>query len=479
MANNYKQFLELREKYPNFIFSGYDISDSGNSLSISYNFSIPNLAQFNPKWEIAKLSSSSITSLDERLHQLIFSLGMVELVSYWKITCSPNVEINCGFLSESQVSWWKKLYKNGLGEFFYTNGIEVDDSFITIVTNSDNSLPQTNSRITDECIRSAGVNLTEGKICSNNPKKNIISCDNKKVLIPIGGGKDSIVTIELLENLADRFGYIINPRKATLDSAAVSSIPNIITANRTLDANMIELNKKGFLNGHTPFSALVAFSSVIAAYIHDIEFVALSNESSANEPTVLGSDVNHQYSKSFEFESDFIEYEAEYIMSGVKYFSLLRPLHEISIAKIFSRLKKYHKIFRSCNVGSKQDIWCAKCPKCLFVYIILAPFLSNQEMIDIFGRNMLDDIELETIFKELIGLLPEKPFECVGSCDEVNAALQELVRQNKLDTTLINIYKTLNIPKKQDIMEMCSNYNLENYVPKQFAKKIKDEIGAN
>jgi hypothetical protein len=224
----------------------------------------------------------------------------------------------------------------------------------------------------------------------------------------------------------------------------------------------------------------VAFSSVLTAFVHGIGFIALSNESSANESTVPDSDVNHQYSKSLEFESDFIDYEKRYINSGTKYFSLLRPLTELGIARIFSGLDKYHHVFRSCNIGSKQDRWCADCPKCLFVYIILSPFIEQAKMAGIFGKDMLDDAGLIPTLEKLIGLQPEKPFECVGSRDEVNAALQELVRQYQTSNTplplLLRYYKNLDIPERYDIDELSKRYDDRNHVPEQFVPAIKSRL---
>ena len=461
--NRHGHYLEFRKKYPRFIYRGYSITETDESLNLEFDFEIPGLAEFTPRWEIAKLESYSMDIEDKRLHQLVFSLGMVELVSYWKTTCPPEIRIQCGQLSEEQVKWWKKLYKEGLGEFFYLNGIEIDNSFVSIsCENADSS----------------GF--------SNYGIKNSIKSPTKKVLIPIGGGKDSAVTIELLEGFAERFCYIINPRKATLDTVAKSSVPldKTITARRKLDPDMLALNKQGFLNGHTPFSAIVAFSSVIAAYVHGIGLTALSNESSANEPTVLGSNVNHQYSKSLEFESDFINYEEKHISSGVKYFSLLRPLTEIGIAEIFSRLEQYHDIFRSCNSGSKEDKWCAKCPKCLFVYIILSPFVGQKRLADIFGESMLNNPAMKPDFEKLIGLKAEKPFECVGSCDEVNAAMQELVRRLDSDKVplpeLADYYKKLRAGKSfetdHDISAMCRSYDENNFVPEELSDWVTKKI---
>ncbi|MDX9906275.1 MAG: hypothetical protein RBS55_06785, partial [Bacteroidales bacterium] len=190
----------------------------------------------------------------------------------------------------------------------------------------------------------------------------------------------------------------------------------------------IELNNRGFLNGHTPFSALLAFYSLLAAYLTGKKDIVLSNESSANEPTVPGTGINHQYSKSFGFEKDFREYVLKNISSGFNYFSLLRPLSELQIARLFSGMPKFFPHFKSCNAGSKAGIWCGRCPKCLFTFIILSPFLEPGELTRIFGKNLLNDASLAGYLDELTGESPVKPFECIGTIDEVNTALAMTVK---------------------------------------------------
>ena len=400
-------YKECRDKYPTFTFEGYsyDLNDTG--VSMTFDFSIDGLADFHPTWFIPRINMDA--SLDTALiDDMIFSLGMVELISYWKIACPPTVVIKDRLLDDEQINWWKKLYFNGLGEFYYTNEIKENiDDFMTITCKS------------DKATRSFTQLATPTVSAGSKPK----------VMVPVGGGKDSVVSIELLKGRADVTCYVINSRGATDATVEVAGLTNnTIYAKRTLDKNMLELNKQGFLNGHTPFSALVAFSTIIAGHLNGINFVALSNESSANESTVADSYVNHQYSKSFEFEEDFREYESKFIGSGVYYFSFLRPLAELQIAMLFSQFKKYHGVFKSCNVGSKQDIWCGHCSKCLFVYIILSPFLSRDELDAIFGKRLFEDESLMEDFDKLCGILPEKPFECVGSRDEVNASLSESIR---------------------------------------------------
>lgn len=457
-----KQYNDLRKQYPVFYYHGYEAEETEQELVIRYQFEIEGLSSFEPTWRFPKPENSGCAlaqegKADALLEQMIYSLGLVELVSYWKITCSPRVVVEAGYLDEKQILWWKDLYFNGLGEFFYINHINADaESFMTIET--------TGNKVV---IPAAAGGSRQGS----------------GVMVPIGGGKDSVVTLELLRSAGEKcFGYIINPRGATVHTAEAAKLDasHVISAKRTLDKNMLELNKQGFLNGHTPFSAIVAFSSIIAARLYHLDYIALSNESSANESTVQGSTVNHQYSKSFKFEMDFHNYETEYLPGSALYFSLLRPLSEFQIAGYFAKCTAYHKIFRSCNAGSKTDSWCAHCPKCMFVYLILSPFLSREEVREIFGVDMLEDETMIPVMEQLVGIQEEKPFECVGSRDEVNTAI--ILTIEKLEQTgeklpkLLEYYKnTRNYQQFKDAGDNYSSYfDTENLVPEKWLAVVKE-----
>ena len=452
-------YKKCREEYPSFTYKGYSYELTESEISMVFDFTIDGLSEFHPTWKIPRINT--IESVDEGLiDDMVFSLGMVELISYWKIACPPTVIIKDKAITPEQISWWKKLYFNGLGEFYYTNGIEEDfDEFMTIKCEGQQSSREIGSP----------------------SYASIFGASKPKVMVPVGGGKDSVVSIELLKDNADVNCYVINSRGATDSTVQVAELTDrTIYAKRTLDKNMLDLNAKGFLNGHTPFSALVAFSSIIAGYLNGLSYVALSNESSANESTVLDSYVNHQYSKSFEFEADFRNYEKKYIGSGVFYFSFLRPLSELQIAMLFSRFKKYHGIFKSCNVGSKQDIWCGHCPKCLFVYIILSPFLSLEELDKIFGKRLFEDDTLMVDFDKLCGILPEKPFECVGSRDEVNAAITETISKYAVLQlplpVLLSHYQDEAVVPAIDFKKYISQYASEHALDEYFEKIIKDAL---
>lgn len=449
-----EKFLEFRERYPLFRYNAYHIEETNNTITFRYDFEIVGLPQFHPTWTIDKQHVKYFDENDEIIQKLIFSIGMVELSSYWKITCSPAVEIHAGAIDDTQLAWWKKQYFLGLQEFFYTNHITVSiDDFMYI--------------------KALGSSFADTK-----GTRALSGC-----MIPIGGGKDSAVTTELCKQLdMKRCAYIINTRKATQDTVDIGGFDekDVIKVKRTLDANMLECNKKGFLNGHTPFSALVAFSSTLFAYMNDLRYVVLSNEDSANESTVAGTQINHQYSKSFQFEQDFHEYEKAYIDSGVYYFSLLRGWSEFQIAEHFAKYPQYHEAFRSCNVGSKADIWCGSCPKCLFVYFILMPFLSDDELHSVFRKNLLEDQALIQTMEQLIGYQSEKPFECVGSRSEVNTAIcmkiAALEKEGKALPLLLRRYQTL--PQYESYRNQKNPYahyfNQENLIPDIFLPLVKE-----
>lgn len=445
------KFTEYRIKYLQFIYKNYKLEKDNNNLKITFNFEIPGLREFNPTTTIP-LNNIEIDINDKFLNYLAFNLGLIEVISYYKSTCSPSIIIEAGYINNDQINWLKKLYYYGLGEFMYVNNIQIDEKDL--------------------------MNI----ICTHNYEEiPIPNYNGKGNLIPIGGGKDSNVSLEILKDYKnDNLCFIINPKEVTLACAQAAGYPQdkIIGIKRTIDKNLIELNNEGFLNGHTPFSAIVAFSSYITAYIYNKKYITLSNESSANEATVIGTKINHQYSKTFEFENDFNNYTNKFFKIDIKYFSLLRPLTEYQIGMLFSNYKKYHPIFKSCNVGSKSTPWnwCCNCPKCLFVFTILSPYLYKENLVDIFGEDMFENKDLVKIFDELLGYSETKPFECVGTYEEVRYAVSKLINklENKKLPYLLQYYKN-NYPLELDT-DYEHLFNEENNLPEEYKKLVRKEL---
>jgi hypothetical protein len=397
-----ERYAALRARHPELTYERYEIEARSDSYRFVFHLALANGPTFRPVLEIPRPAGTELPR--PLLETLAFHVGLIEAVSYWKAACPPVFRIAAGALDAEQIAWWKHLWFHGLGEFFYRNGLAPDpDEFVRFEIDS------------DRVHAPSAVPVGEGN------------------LVPVGGGKDSLVTLRLLEPWREQNRcFFLNATRAQEESARLCGYgPDaVIAARRTLDPALLALNRTGYLNGHTPFSALLGFIAVLTAAVHGLRRVVLSNEASASEPTVAGTQVNHQWSKSWEFERAFAAYVHRYLTPSVDYFSLLRPWSELRIVRRFAADAAALAVFRSCNVGSKDDRWCGTCPKCLFVDVLLAPFVETARRAALFGGTApLDRPELFPVLEELAGFTPAKPFECVGTIEEVLAALTLTARQ--------------------------------------------------
>ncbi len=472
-TDNQSKFDALREEFSTFTFERQTVKCENGTLSLAFDFNLDDRYHFRPTLEIPARSFFDWDGIpEEQLQALAFQIGMTELVSYWKIACPKRVVVKPFALSGSQKAFWKKLYYNGLGEFLYLNSITVSEAdLMEIETLPIDSMPSHVLR--RKCSAFDVVNDMDSSISFE-----------EKVLVPVGGGKDSVVTLECLRDEMPVIPLIVNPRGATLNCVKTAGYKEneFIVINRTLDSTMLQLNAEGSLNGHTPFSALLAFISILVAFGSRSKYIALSNENSANESTVPGTNINHQYSKSIEFESDFRNYVAENLSDEVLYFSFLRPLSELQIAKLFSQCEAYHPVFRSCNVGSKTDSWCGHCPKCLFTWIILSPFLSREKLTAIFGKDLMADESLQPILEELNGTAAVKPFECVGTVEEVRACLKDtgisILRPcsgtaGSMTAAFSKVPEPVEGPTVEEILQ---RFNNNHFLPPQFEQILKNRL---
>lgn len=441
------------DKYPNFIYKNYEIIEDKEKIFFKFEFEIEGLSEFNHEIEILKKDFKWKNLRSNILKNIVFNLGLVEAISYFKATCSKNFYIKCGKLDEYQEKWFRKLFFLGLGEFRYKNNIKtLEEDFVKFYSLGE----------------SIEFELEENKLDG--------------ILIPIGGGKDSCVTLELLKDKflnIDLFRVGVNDVSIECVKAAGFSRDKIVEVSRKIDKKLFDLNNQGFLNGHTPFSAMIAFLSYAVSFMLGKKYITLSNENSANESNVEGENINHQYSKTFEFENDFREYAKKYLKENIEYFSFLRPISELQIAMIFSRFPKYHKVFKSCNVGSKQTpwVWCGNCPKCLFVYIILSAFLNEKELISIFGKNLYENKELLNTFIELAGFGEIKPFECVGTYSEVRFCINKNIeKKNQEDLPfLLKFYKENYKLEKTD-NNILKSFSENNNLPDKFKIILEENI---
>lgn len=442
----------LRKKYKEFIFENYLIQRDSDGLKVEFIYKIDQY-EFKPILFVNKKDITNEDIDDNFLKKLIFNFGIINGINYYKLTCSEEYIIKCGYLSDEQKEFFKKLYYNGLAELLYKNGLDISyENFLKITTTGQEIL---STKIVD-------------KFAGN--------------LIPVGGGKDSIVTLELLKSEKQQNNIFFYRRdiypedlasKNTILTAGYSD-NDVRTFNITLDKLMLNLNKEGFYNGHVPLSSCLAFAALITAYLNNKKYIVLSNEASANESNVVGKNINHQYSKSYEFEKDFREYTATYLTPHIEYFSLLRCWNEFQIVKEFLKEPKYLEVFRSCNIGAKKNEWCSNCPKCLYVTIMLYPFIGSKGIKNIFGIDMLDNIKYKDILIGLISTQFDKPFECVGTKEEIDYALKLCVEKYDELPELLKFYKEIYYNENK-IYNVETYFNNKNFINEKFLKLIGND----
>lgn len=335
----------------------------------------------------------------ERVEGILALLHLTAGVSYYKAAVPSRVE--CEPVSPGVAEMLEAVYSEGLGEFAFTNDLD--------------ALPH------------PAFPARETDLPTPPPGK------GERILVPIGGGKDSAVALEIVRRSGRELSlFSVGDAGPIARTAAVAGLPHLVVR-RKLDPLLGELNRAGALNGHVPITAIVSCVAVLTASLHGFDTVAMANERSASRGNVNwgGIDVNHQFSKSIRAERLMRTALAE-LGVGVDYFSVLRPASELAIAKAFTQLTPYHRAFSSCNTNFRLDgsvpsrRWCCDCPKCRFVFLVMAPFSEPERMRGIFGRDMLEDESQFEGFALLTATGGLKPFECVGEEEESRAAIRML-----------------------------------------------------
>lgn len=348
---------------------------------------------------------------NELLHKAIRDLHIVVGVSYYKLYCPEKFVLKYD-LSLEQANFWNKLYLEGLGEFIYKNKLN----------------PKRMARF----------------IGKKSVKSTALSFDGDgRVLLGVGGGKESAVAAEILkENKEDVTAFVLETKPSSVidEEIKVMGLPSL-KITRKLDEKLFEKLPDTF-NGHIPISAIIAFAGYFLALLNGFSKVVVGNEFSSNFGNVRyrGLDINHQWSKSSEFEDVFGKYVKDNLTSGVEYFSILRPFYEIRIAKMFARYPQYFSVISSCNRNFRikedaQKKWCGQCAKCAFVFTLFSAFLSKKKLFEIFGENLYENKNILPLFKDLLGIGDLKPFDCVGTFSEMRAAF--LLANKKFATSYI------------------------------------------
>ena len=436
-----------------FRFTGFFFDGQTRTAHLHYAFD--DAVHFEETIEFCgagKLDPDREAALKACLRLLHLAAG----VSYYKAYVPAEMKVETGALTPDEAAFFDLFYKSGLGEFSYRNNIVPPVRFPFSET--------------EQSRKPFSVRLPP------------------RTAVPVGGGKDSVVTLETLK----RSGrtpvlFSVGTPRPIRETIEVSGLPSIKVL-RKISPVLTELNANaqrcGALNGHVPVTGIIAFILAAAAVLYDFSDVAMSNERSANVGNTMmnGVMVNHQWSKSIEFEKAFTG-----LMQGVlpdfRYFSLLRPLSELSIARLFCNMEKYDSVFTSCNRAfrldetKRLDRWCGDCDKCRFVFLALAPFAGKRRVTSMFGSDPLDDAGQIEGFRQLLGLSAFKPFECVGEIEESVWSFLRICRAPEWKNDAVVAALRENVEEKwksreSELAATIFSLSDEHLIPKEYADVV-------
>jgi hypothetical protein len=336
-------------------------------------------------------------AVPDAFYRVLDLLHVVAGVSYYKVGAPPRVVAPTP-VPEAVARFFTAVYTHGLAEYAYRNQL---------------------AHVLDLTVEVPGVS----------PAAEPVDNSQGRPLSAVGGGKDSIVTLEILRAAGlDPVPFSVNPNPVIKAVNAASGL-DALAARRQLDPRLFALNKAGALNGHIPVTAINSLIAIATAVWHGLGPVVMSNERSASDPNLIwnGHEINHQWSKGVVAEGLLRDAVTAHAGLTEPYFSFLRSLSELHIAQLFARHTAYDDVVTSCNKAFKLHDptarWCGDCPKCRFVFLAMAPAMDRARLTHIFGHNLFADPAQVPGFLELLGIDAHKPFECVGEVEESLVAL--------------------------------------------------------
>jgi hypothetical protein len=447
------------KSYEKFIFESYTLNREARTIELRYSFD--DELHFTEKITLADNAPLEDAESPD-VQRALFGLHLAGGASYFKAFAPKQIEVRSGHLNAEQAAFWNDFYTKGLGEYFYVNKINYHGLINFPVS------PDAPAEITQEAQPTP-----------------------RKALVPFGGGKDSQATVEILRRAGiDITLFRMQGHQFVTELAEVNNAP-LVEVSRSLDPQLFELNKQGALNGHVPITGYVTFLTMTVALLYGYDSVFFSNERSSDYGNVeyLGMQVNHQWSKSNEAELMMVSYIERFVTRQTRYLNALRPLSELAVAKIFVQEPKYFAHVTSCNqnwLWQKLDQnphegrWCGECDKCSFVFAILAAFLPLETMVnDIFKKNLFDDAALLPRYRQLWGAEAFKPFQCVGTPEETQAALYLATRREEYANTAVGqeflqkVLPTIEDPEALVAHALTPDYN---DVSPYIAELVKQEL---
>lgn len=453
--------------YQTFIFQDYQFNPQDGILRL--NYAIDDRFRFTETFKFP-LEHMQVDWQDNTWQQLWSRLGfylhIVCGISYYKAFLPEKLLVESGKLDQEEADFFAAIYLNGLGEFSYNNQVDLGQKIHFDVTDS----------------------------ASHRPFHHALP---NKYLVAVGGGKDSLVSLKLLQQLVPNqelsLFYCGNGAAPIVRTIQQSGLP-ALAVERQIDPLLIQLNRnpnQQLYNGHVPITAINSLIAAATGLLQGYGRIVFSNERSANVGNVeyCGRSINHQWSKTFGCETLLHNLLQQKLTPDLQYFSLLRPLAEWQIVQLFCHYcPEYYKVFSSCNrnfkiTDQRQEVfWCGECDKCRFIFLMLACFMPKTTLLEIFGRNLLAEMQQLEGYSELVGLQGHKPFECVGEIEEAILAIfllhqrdewhEEIVVQILVDR-LRTLSQINSAWLRQQALKYLSPQWDNNYIPLELQEPLK------
>ncbi len=346
--------------------------------------------------------------LNKILDHAMFLAFMLIGTSYYKAHPTPFVHVPKK-LDVFQAEFFNNVFQEGLSQFAFENGL----------------------------VRN---NLAHFYPAAGFAAESALPYKGDGILCLQSGGKDSLLVATMLAEQGKDFTpwYVSagqnNEHPAVIDQLFEQDLHKYASvATRSIDLE--HLKESGGLNGHVPVTYINAALAVIQAILNNQNVVVTAIGQEGAEPAAYIGDmaINHQWSKTWEAELQFADYVKRYISEDIHVGSPIRKYTELRIAELFVQKcwQRYGYSFSSCNqanykqaTNNSQLSWCGNCAKCANSYLLFCPFLPPQSLQALFSdTDLLAKPSLTETFRGLLGIEGSmKPFECVGSFDELRYA---------------------------------------------------------
>lgn len=453
----------LRELYPVFRIDGAQVEVHEGVVELKFAFSAASM-KFRPVVRLHGLLPEEMARLStETSRRLVRALAIIEAFSYWKAFCSPIIEVASPAPDADELVWWRSFWPDAMAEFFYRNGIDFTNAgFLDIVATPDHQ--EATDSVPLEAHREAGVAVP---------------------LVMFSGGKDSLALALTLNNGAhDQIDcFLYNPTSEQYRLAeSVTVGGRILRVERRILPELLELNAKNHPNGHTPYSAYLGVAAMLIGYLRGNEHVVAGNSRSDDEPNVesyFGRSVNHQWTKTYDFEKALRHYRDRWVPYAPTYSSPFRPLFELQVLSLLSASIDTYLRTASCN-RTKGIGWCGECAKCAWVFLATAALFGLPTAVQKFGADLFAQPGLGEVYRGMAGLAGTKPFECTGTEEEVRVAIRAVSQRYSLEDSpaLAASLRAPSVQAARPLEDLLADWGRDDLVPTEFVGKVRRGVPA-